>query len=883
MSTSVYNKIVSTINSASRDYNYSPDPNNLICIDTSNNRIGINTLDPTCSLHISGGNIMVNDIDCSSISAINYNYYNSISSGSYNNFVEDSISVTNVNASNVNSAIVNVSNTLDISNGRINANYIDISSILDISRGRIISKIIYSTNIDISSTLDISRGNIISNKISSVTIDISSMLDISRGHIISNKISTFNIDISGTLDISQGRITTKTIDVSSISVSSLLDISQGRIKAQTIDVSSIAVSSLLDISHGHIEAKTIDASAINVSSLFDINQGHIEAKTIDASAINVSALLDISQGRIKANTIDASAIAITSLLDISQVRIKAKTIDASAINVSSLLDISQGHIEAKTIDVSAINVSSLLDISRGTILANTISGSAITVNANAINSSNIVNITINNTNIGGININTILDEKAITINNVRVATTQHIEDAFPIGVIVAYNSTTPPYGWALCDGSNNTPDLRGRFILGGGLNTIAGAITVEDNSYVYHKFMTVGNYTFTSPFTGNGAIDVLIVGGGAGGQSALAGQSTFGGWGGQARVIVSDVIIGTSYSIVVGNGGGPNESGQGSSFNNNTSSGGLNNGINYVQQGTLITTFTIIDLSYYWGGSGGADINGSLNGGLGGGGGGGWLGDQTTGTGGIGGINNGIDGTSGSGGAGGANTGGGGGGGIVGGRGGSGIVIIRYLKSRLSLINGLTPRAINVSGGEETVMLDANTMPRHKHSNAARAQIGGLVRYDDSFDKVDVTDIISVTYPITNGVKNRTAGQTTGHENMPPFYVLVYIIKTSYDFCYNVVTFVPSVPSVPIILSVTDYIGSSDYGATINWIPPYDGGSPIIQYAIFVNFSFKDNALSTLTSKRIINMGSGINIIRIQAQNNIGYSLFSNEVTITIN
>ena len=674
MSTSVYNKIVSTINSASRDYNYSPDPNNLICIDTSNNRIGINILDPTCSLHISGGNIMVNDIECSSISAINYYYYNSISSGSYNNFVEDSISVTNVNASNVNSAIVNVSNTLDISNGRIKANYIDISSILDISRGRIISKIIYSTTIDISSTLDISRGNIISNKISSVTIDISSTLDISRGHIISNKISTFTIDISSILDISQGHIKAKTIDVSAINVYALLDISQGRIKAQTIDVSAITVSSLLDISQGHIEAKTIDASAIYISSLFDISQGHIEAKTIDASAINVSALLDISQGRIKANTIDASAISVTSLLDISQGRINAKTIDVSTINVSSLFDISQGRINSKTIDVSAITVSSLLDISRGTILANTISGSAITVNANAINSSNIVNITINNTNIGGININTNLDGKAITINNVRVATTQHIEDAFPIGVIVAYNSTTPPYGWALCDGSNNTPDLRGRFILGGGFNTMTGAI-----------------------------------------------------------------------------------------------------------------------------------------------------------------------------------------------------------------INGLTPRAINVSGGEETVMLDANTMPRHKHSNAAQAQIGGLVNYDDTFDKVTVTDIIATTYPNTNSVKNRTAGQTTGHENMPPFYVLVYIIKTSYDFCYNVVTFVPSVPSVPIILSVTDYIGSSDYGATINWIPPYDGGSPIRQYAIYVNLSFKDNALSTLTSKRIINMESGTNIIRIQAQNDIGYSLFSNEVTITIN
>lgn len=34
----------------------------------------------------------------------------------------------------------------------------------------------------------------------------------------------------------------------------------------------------------------------------------------------------------------------------------------------------------------------------------------------------------------------------------------------PKGTIVAFNSETIPEGWALCNGSNGTPDLRGRFI-----------------------------------------------------------------------------------------------------------------------------------------------------------------------------------------------------------------------------------------------------------------------------------------------------------------------------------------------------------------------------------------------------------------------------------
>jgi microcystin-dependent protein len=36
----------------------------------------------------------------------------------------------------------------------------------------------------------------------------------------------------------------------------------------------------------------------------------------------------------------------------------------------------------------------------------------------------------------------------------------------PTGVIVMWSGTTIPSGWALCDGTNSTPDLRNRFIVG---------------------------------------------------------------------------------------------------------------------------------------------------------------------------------------------------------------------------------------------------------------------------------------------------------------------------------------------------------------------------------------------------------------------------------
>lgn len=45
----------------------------------------------------------------------------------------------------------------------------------------------------------------------------------------------------------------------------------------------------------------------------------------------------------------------------------------------------------------------------------------------------------------------------------------------PSGVIAPWEGTTPPPGWALCNGQNGTPDLRDRFIVGAGNEYSVGA------------------------------------------------------------------------------------------------------------------------------------------------------------------------------------------------------------------------------------------------------------------------------------------------------------------------------------------------------------------------------------------------------------------------
>jgi len=69
----------------------------------------------------------------------------------------------------------------------------------------------------------------------------------------------------------------------------------------------------------------------------------------------------------------------------------------------------------------------------------------------------------------------------IHIMNGKIFNNSH--QLLPPGTIVAWKGTTPPGGWALCDGNDGRPNLKGRFILGYGsgkgssLNSTGGSET----------------------------------------------------------------------------------------------------------------------------------------------------------------------------------------------------------------------------------------------------------------------------------------------------------------------------------------------------------------------------------------------------------------------
>jgi hypothetical protein len=97
-------------------------------------------------------------------------------------------------------------------------------------------------------------------------------------------------------------------------------------------------------------------------------------------------------------------------------------------------------------------------------------------------------------------------------NNTQVATTAFVTTAvaasFPTGGIIMWSGSVAsiPSGWALCNGSNGTPDLRNRFVVGAGSTYAvaatggsADAITVS-HTHTFTASGTTANKSLTGSF-----------------------------------------------------------------------------------------------------------------------------------------------------------------------------------------------------------------------------------------------------------------------------------------------------------------------------------------------------------------------------------------------
>ena len=90
---------------------------------------------------------------------------------------------------------------------------------------------------------------------------------------------------------------------------------------------------------------------------------------------------------------------------------------------------------------------------------------------------------------------------AVGTDTTQIATTAFVRDIIPTGVITMWYGSiiSIPSGWFLCDGTNSTPDLRDRFIVGAGTTYAVAATGGSANAITVTHTHTA---TSTSTFTG---------------------------------------------------------------------------------------------------------------------------------------------------------------------------------------------------------------------------------------------------------------------------------------------------------------------------------------------------------------------------------------------
>ena len=91
---------------------------------------------------------------------------------------------------------------------------------------------------------------------------------------------------------------------------------------------------------------------------------------------------------------------------------------------------------------------------------------------------------------------------AINTDSTQIATTAFVRDIIPTGLITMWygNIGSIPSGWLLCNGSNGTPDLRDRFIVGAGSSYAVSQIGGTAEAIVVSHTHTASS---TSSFSGN--------------------------------------------------------------------------------------------------------------------------------------------------------------------------------------------------------------------------------------------------------------------------------------------------------------------------------------------------------------------------------------------
>lgn len=113
---------------------------------------------------------------------------------------------------------------------------------------------------------------------------------------------------------------------------------------------------------------------------------------------------------------------------------------------------------------------------------------------------------------------------AVTTDTTQIATTEFVRNIIPTGIISMWSGSIAsiPSGWLLCDGTNGTPDLRNRFVIGANADDAGVAktsITGSPTQTGGTKDAIVVSHTHS--VTDPGHVHTVAIGGSGGGAAAV--------------------------------------------------------------------------------------------------------------------------------------------------------------------------------------------------------------------------------------------------------------------------------------------------------------------------------------------------------------------------
>ena len=176
------------------------------------------------------------------------------------------------------------------------------------------------------------------------------------------------------------------------------------------------------------------------------------------------------------SNIHATGGTITGLIDFTattgqSTNFSTSNIHATGGTIIGLIDFTATTAQATNFSTSNIHatggtVTGLTDFTATTAQATNFSTSNIQVTSGNVSGVTGVNNTFTSANL----VNPVATTKSASDVSTAVATTAFVHSVMPTGIIVMWNSTAAsiPAGWQLCNGSNGTPDLRDRFVVGAG-------------------------------------------------------------------------------------------------------------------------------------------------------------------------------------------------------------------------------------------------------------------------------------------------------------------------------------------------------------------------------------------------------------------------------